>query len=99
MEPSAEPLSPDEAPVLRQLRERELHRVEHPLMAFLHVARVVGSLRSRALEVDRFEDVDEDRHGQGEEGRRPHGEPPGHRQNRPGNVRETFEHLRIAIFE
>jgi len=44
MKPSAELLSPHEAPLLHELVERELHRVEHALMAFLHVALVVCSL-------------------------------------------------------
>jgi hypothetical protein len=92
MKPSADSLSPDEAPLLHELVECELHRVEHALMAFLHVDRVGGSLGSGALEVDRLEDVDENTHGQGEERRRPHGEPPryGHSDRKDVRAQEPM---------
>jgi hypothetical protein len=63
MKPSAYSLSAHEAALLNEPVERELHRVEHALMAFLYVARVAGSLGPGALEVNRLEDFDEDRDG------------------------------------
>jgi hypothetical protein len=66
------------ASLLRELVEGELHRAEHALMAFLHVALIVCSRMAGALEADRLEDVDENADGQGDERWRPHGEPPWH---------------------